>query len=356
MSGRIDPVGNYPLAAQLEWQWRQSALGVLSARGRYPAISDTLVLRHEIDGFIDAELRGRLERVLSAPAWSLDVRLAAVNLGHRVAELAGTTLSGTLESEGSVSTYTARANLTALPAAGPGPLDLSLALVGSPDSIELESLRLTSKDTPLSLMASGELQPETLQVRVQGSWQEVPWPLAGEPQVVARSGEVRVEGTAQAYRGDLKGEIFTPHSGLVRLQTQVSGSDRSALVDALHLQVPATGTQAQARGGVSFADLSFDLDVGWQDALYPLVGVVQVRSAHGSLQIHGTPADYGFELRTALAGDAVPSGDWLAEGRGTQTEVSLTRLGGVTLRRQRTRSGYGAVEPDADLGSAATGR
>lgn len=238
LSGRVDPVGNYPLAVEIEWQWRSSELGVLSGSGNISGDLENLALSHALDGFVDARLQGRLERVLSTPAWSLDVHLDAVSLGHRVAELAETTLSGTLESQGSLSAYTARANLTAVPASGPGPMDLSLALTGSPERIELDSLQLASRESPLQLMASGELQPETLQMSVQGRW---------------------------------------------------------------------------------------------QDAVYPLIGVPQVRSARGELLVEGTPADYGFELRTALAGDAIPAGDWLAAGRGTPTGVSLTRFGGVIL-------------------------
>ena len=331
LQGRVDPVGNYPLDTQIEWQWRSSGLGALSGSGKMSGDLEELEVSHEIDGLVDATLHGRLERILSAPAWSLEARLDAVNLGHRVAELAETRFAGTIDTEGSLSAYTARADLTVVPAADAQALDLSLALAGAPQRIEVESLRLSSRETPMQLLLDGELHPDTLEISLQGRWNEIPWPLAGEPLVVAHSGEVSVEGTAQAYTADLRGDIFTPQSGLIRLESEITGNDHAVTVEGLHLQIPATGSHVQAQGGVSFADFAFDLGMSWQDAVYPPVGEPRVRSARGKLQAHGTPADYDFELRTALTGDGIPPGDWLAVGQGTQTGVRLTRLGGVIL-------------------------
>lgn len=209
INGQVNPVGDYPLHLQLAWRLPLSGYGDFHGQGQiHGALRKRLEFTHQIDGLASIEFSGDVRDLFTQPAWSAQARLNVTDLKPFVAEMAGQPLSARMEAQGVLARFKSSITVeTPLPQLGPS--TLHFVATGDDQSLQLDSLKLSTAQHPLALNAHGQLQLSDLRFNLAGQWQSLAWPLSGPPEVESNQGQWRVEGIPTDYRfqlaADLKG-------------------------------------------------------------------------------------------------------------------------------------------------------
>lgn len=96
-------------------------------------------------------------------------------------------------------------------------------------------------------------QPE-LDIRLQGDWQQLQWPLTGTAQMESRQGSFQLSGHPEAYQLNLQGQLAIPEQPVAELSLQATGS-----TDQIHLALLELKSKRST--------LNLQGDIGWQPEL-----------------------------------------------------------------------------------------
>lgn len=228
LSGRLNPIGNYPLQAQLDWRVSTPDHGAFTGEGNIEGeLGDRLQLVQRVTGAATLDLNGEVRQPLRPePAWSAQAKLDVADLKPFVPDLAGKPLTVRLNAKGVLAQFEGQGEISAtVPELGPATLKFIAA--GDERAVKLDELRLTAADRPLALTAKGDLQFVDLRFNVAGQWQSLVWPLTGPAQVESTQGDFSVQGTAQDYRFQLAAEVQGPDIPKGRWTLNGQGSDQA---------------------------------------------------------------------------------------------------------------------------------
>ncbi len=163
----------------------------------------------------------------------------------------------------------------------------------SSQSVQVEKLTVvTEGDKPARVEASGRVQLDDRDSKVDLQWTDLQWPLRGEPVVWSRSGTLKLEGTAKDLRA--QGRF-------------------------------AFGDSANITGKGRYAAEQLEANLAWTKLAWPLKGAPRVSSAQGKLDVSGTPQAYRYKLDAQLAAEG-QNGDARASGSGGLDRVVLDTL------------------------------
>jgi translocation and assembly module TamB len=228
LSGRLNPIGGYPLQIELAWRLPTPDYGTFDGQGEIRGeLRDRLQLTQRITGPATLDLSGDIRQPLDPkPAWSVQAKLGVADLKPFVPDLAGKPLTARIDAQGVLAEFKGQGEITAtLPELGPATLKFTAA--GDHRALKLDELRLTTADRPLALDAKGDLQFADLRFNASGRWQSLVWPLIGPAQVESAQGDFSVQGTAQDYRFQLAAELQGSDIPKGRWTLNGQGSDQA---------------------------------------------------------------------------------------------------------------------------------
>ena len=228
LSGRLNPIGGYPLQVQLDWQLPTPDHGTFTGQGKIEGeLRERLQLTQHVTGTATLDMSGEVRQPLDPqPAWSAQAKLDVADLKPFVPELAGKPLTVRLDAKGVMARFEGQGEINAtLPELGPATLKFTAA--GDERAIKLDDLRLTAADRPLALDAKGDLRFADLRFKASGQWRSLVWPLTGPAQVESAQGEFTAEGTPKDYRFQLAAEVQGPDIPKGRWTLAGQGSDQA---------------------------------------------------------------------------------------------------------------------------------
>lgn len=343
--GDFEPVGRYPLHAELVWSLQHAEYGEVSGHGTLSGDLERLHLTHIVTGPAEATLESEVNHVLAEPAWDARLDFRVADPSRFFADLGAGELSGHLVSQGSLESFSASGTVDAaqLPEAGPARLVLKAA--GSTERLAVSELSLTLVDRPTAIRMQGDLDLAAGRLDAAGRWESLAWPLAGPPQVESPSGEVALRGTVKDYQAQLSAKLAGPQTGDLQLQMSAMGSDRAVELKELSLHGQESRVDLMAHGNFSFADKSFGLEGTWRSLVWPLVGEPTMQSARGQVQASGKVSGYTFDLDADLQGKDIPPGTWQVSGQGSETAIRDLVVAGEVLNGQVRATGAAAWHP-----------
>lgn len=302
LSGQLTPVGSYPLDLSLEWAYQDPTLERLSGQGQISGDLTALNLTHTLSGAVAADLRAAVRDALTQPVWDVALDLNIADLAPFAPELAAASLTGQLQSSGSLDRYSASGSFTtsALPEVGAVKADFKAS--GDEQTLTLQTLSLSTSAQPLRLALAGSVDLADQTVNLTGQWRELAWPLTGTAQFASPSGELAVTGTFDDYRLRLDTLLSGPDFGRLRAEIMAEGSTEQAQVTALRVTAPDGELALIATAAVRFADLAFAAQGEWSGLVLPLVGPPQAHSPSGRFTASGTPQQYTASLDAQLTG------------------------------------------------------
>ena len=342
LSGTLTPVGQYPVDLNLVWDWEIPGAGSYSGRGSVSGDLARLRTTQVVSGALRGELRATVSDALTAPAWEAQLNALVPDLGVYQADYRGRELNLQVQTRGSLDDYQASGSLTtgALPEVGE--VEAVFDLAGTDESLQVSELRLSASESPLQLGARADIDLQRQVLNARGQWQDLVWPLTGDPQVASPTGEFVLDGTLDDFEFNLDTRVRGEQFGSLRIVGSGEGDTQRVRLSSLRVAALDGPLAVELLGVVGLQDLQFDLQGRWQDIAIPLTGPPQVRIPSGTVQASGTPEDYRLSLNTALLGEAFGELEASLRASGDQQAVVVERL---TVSR-----------PDGDLGVQLDGR
>lgn len=253
VSGRVEPVGDYPVDLALDWSADLPGQPRFAGRGTFSGTLERLRVVQELRAPAVARLDARLTRPLRDLRFDATVAVRPFPLRRLGETLPAATVGGRLHATGSVDAFRARGRLTA-PATEYGPLRADLEVVRDGPRWRFDRLGLSSPAAATRLEAGGELVlPAEGEPRfdLDASWSDLVWPLTGEPSVRSPRGRASVAGTAADYRLRAAGRLVA--AGLPPTPLDLVGhGDRDGLA-VERLRAGLLRGQVTARGEVTWS-------------------------------------------------------------------------------------------------------
>ncbi|MBN1008599.1 translocation/assembly module TamB domain-containing protein [Amphritea pacifica] len=179
------------------------------------------------------------------------------------------------------------------------------------------------------------------------------------------SGSVTAHGSADQLKLNSQLQTKLPEVGAIQLSLQLHFADNTLQIDQLNLiqTEPLQGNssnpimlQLTGKVAVTSEPLSFNIKGHWNNLRYPLQGEAAYLSRKGELQVSGDLQHYQFTLNSALAGPAIPPGQWTLTGSGNSERAESLLLTGKTLEGSVRVSGKVSWQPQLNWNLKASGK
>lgn len=334
--------GDYPLTASLDWRASLPDLAPINASLTVDGDLSSLHLRQTVASPYNASQQIEV-RDLLGDSMRLDALVAINDARLQVvrASLPQVAVSGTLRASGSVTDLSYQADLTA---------DSGAATLGITGNADL----------------SGSIPTFSL----QGDWQDLSWPLVGEPRVTSGKGQLAADGSAGDYSIELKTALGVP--GRPPGQLSLSGHGDNEAFELADLQLALFDGSLTGRGDIRWSpeirgSLMLDgtfreqpLDVrlkgGLRDTTLRL-DTLRVRSGQTHLSADGRVGetmDLQWDIDSPDLGDLLPGAAGSLAGGGrlagsVSSPVVRGSLEGASIAYAGHRLGRLSLELDLDL-------
>ncbi len=302
--GRAELSETLPLRLKLEWDWRLPDQRLAAGRLQLRGDARNLNLEHQGGGEVPVALQASIRDLLDRPSWELELSWPELTLSADEAPLV--LGPGQLQSAGNLDDYRIETE-GQISGAGLGPSRWSGRARGNAEGLHLGPVELASP--PARLAMDGDLD-----------WSG---PFAFDLGFSAAG-----EGLA-----DLHPELPERLDAKGRLRGRMQGEDLTLEDASLALQ--GTPLQLNLRGNLRLpgtGEPAFDGRLQWSALQWPPTAPEPlVSSGIGSLELHGSAADYRLALAAELSGRDFPPGRWELEANGDQDQLQIRRLAGALL-------------------------
>jgi translocation and assembly module TamB len=232
--GMLNPVGQYPLQLQTVVKTRDTDLPSLKLAGVYSGDLQELAIRQIISGDIGAEFNGTLKQVIQALSWQGDLKISELYPATFSPEIPGR-LTGKIHTEGNLQQAAVNGNLSmrhpdAVEVNWDANLNIQINLENL--SVELRQLLLTHVDSQAEINVQGTLDEEQ-NLDMVLHWQQLQWPLSGEPEYSSIKGAVQLKGPVNAYRLTLNAEAAGTQMPTAKVQLDAEGNTENIDISQL---------------------------------------------------------------------------------------------------------------------------
>ncbi len=209
--GRLRPQGDYPVDLHLAWRATVPGWPAGGGRGRFTGTLERLRVEHALE----APFAARLDAVLTTPLRDLSfdgtVSVESVDPSALDAAWPAVALGGTLRGRGTIETFSAEGDLTA-DSTEYGRAAAGVRVRRRGATWWLDRVALSTPDGPTSVVVQGRVETGTaVRFDLAADWQDLVWPLAGEPVVRSAEGAATARGTAEDYALELSGQVAAPN-------------------------------------------------------------------------------------------------------------------------------------------------
>jgi translocation and assembly module TamB len=373
--GTLRPQGDYPVDLHLAWRATLPGWPAAGGRGRFTGTLERLEVEHRLAAPFPARVDVVLTTPLSDLAFDGTVEAERVDPSRLNAEWPAVALGGTLHGRGTIETFSAEGDVTAAAAElGRAAADLRVRRRGA--TWWLDRVVLETPEAPSTVVVQGTVTIATpLRFDLAADWEDLVWPLAGDPAVRSAEGGLTVRGTPEDYALAASGRLTAPtvppgqwrlagRGGTEALAIEsfsggifggtLAGSGRVAWQPAVswRLAVRGRGLDPQALWAEAPGSLSIDARTAGRLAAAGPVGSIAPLRFSGT--VRGEPLRGGGAVR--FAGDRVTLSDVEATWGSARLAADGTIGGRWDLGFRVEAPNLGVVLPDAGGSLAASGR
>jgi len=290
LSGQLDPWRGYAHElkgqARLEWPGQPEISGRFSLDGD----GDRVAANLELSTPLAARLEMVVDTPLEQPSWQGRLQATATESSLLGADLPAWPTEVMFDGRGTLETF---AGTLAVRLQHPelGQVVVDGPIEGDRSRVVLDQVTLRGGDPEMRLRlasATVELAGDAPRFNALGSWQEVRWPLTGEPEVASPSGRFEVAGTTDAYRLELAGRIEVPEQPGFEVALEGDGDLNALQLAAWSVALDQNGGRLVGAG-----------DIGWDPELQ-----VTLQGQVEKLDPGGFAADWPGRLDGPFAVDA----------------------------------------------------
>ncbi|MBX2885329.1 MAG: translocation/assembly module TamB domain-containing protein [Granulosicoccus sp.] len=213
LRGDINTAGRYPMDISLDWLADIGQASPLKGEGTIvgdlvgDAVSEKAQLQidQQVSGFATAKLSGSLSNVLSAPSWQATI-MGSVPDPEALSPLINDVPRIVLVTSGSPDDFQAIGTV-AVSTSESGPVSVDTRITGSTEEIVIQSLDTQLIDNGGSLSLTGAVTLADLNSNIQGQWQRLSYPVAGDPQFASPEGTFKLVGNAENFTLEINTQV-----------------------------------------------------------------------------------------------------------------------------------------------------
>ncbi|MFC1640342.1 hypothetical protein ACFL3B_06230, partial [Gemmatimonadota bacterium] len=293
LDGAVRTSGAYAMSFQ--YDWNLLARGIPAAgRGRVSGDLAHLELWHETSEPVSSEIVAEIDSALTAVTFTASLAVAEFNISDIDSTQIAATVGGELRAAGTLLAFTSTADRVKHASVGFAAPRLSITRSG--DTLYVDSLAVSFRDSPARLTGRGELVIANDERAFDAvlRWSRLGWPFLEQPQVTSE-GQFRAVGTTAAYaleaNATFAGNKITPGSVAVAGRGSLDSLVVSGTGEGFggHFLVESTAQLRPLIGWVAVLDVdSVDLTAILPDT------VSWIRDLTVALRTEGKQIDSGF--------------------------------------------------------------
>lgn len=205
LEGTLKTRDDYPMDLTVSWQADIGLSTPLKGEGTMVGSLAQLQIDHQLKGFALADIEATVSNITKLPAWDASIEASIPEPGSLSALLTGTP-QVTLQTSGTPDDFEAQATLT-VATTETGPLIIDTDVSGSTEMLNIHSLLAKLSDNGGELSATGQIALATLQSDISGQWQDLSWPLKGEPQFTSAKGRFDATGSPDDFKANVSTDV-----------------------------------------------------------------------------------------------------------------------------------------------------
>lgn len=324
--GQFTPQNFYSLNVQANWQVIVPRAPRMSGQGRIWGDLATLHVDQQIAQPSPLQLQATLRNVLDTEQLRWEAHASArrpVMLRTWNENWPDVSISGRIQAHGDVESVEARGRVRTR--YQPYTVDSKFSVAyGKDDVLHLRQAELSLADNPARVLVRGRIAGlrQNPRANLQGSWENLGWPLDEAPRFSSAAGKFRLEGTPDDYRAGLSGDVQLPQLALSAVNISGHG-DKTSFV-AQRLEADLLGGHAQGDARVQWGPV-----LRWEAAL-------QGTGLNPGVAYPEWPGSIALEVSTQgrRTGSGLTYSVELARIDGTLRDLPLSGRGALTSRGQ----------------------
>ena len=207
--GRIDPVGDYPLQIHTLLSLSHASLPNGQLQGTIAGDKEQIDIEQRFEGDAQMDLGAAITQPLENLAW--DGTLVVKDIPGRLINPAlDANIEGKINTRGDLKGAQLDGHLLADSQSDPT-IDMrsefAIAADFEQSSILISKLRANHQTQPMQLSLSGSASLEQNRFDLKGGWQDIQWPLTGEPVAGSAKGEFSANGAMDDYQFKLATDL-----------------------------------------------------------------------------------------------------------------------------------------------------
>ncbi|MBI2782645.1 MAG: translocation/assembly module TamB domain-containing protein [Gammaproteobacteria bacterium] len=258
LRGQITTSGSYPFALATDWHWSRSPGQTLAGTGGLEGSLATLHLYQQLSGLASGELDATVHDPLTALAWKLELKFAALDLAALTPGRPGAVATGVLQAAGDLTSARMTGQLVAT-GVHDHPLEAGFELGYRDQLVEISRLRLSEKgvDSLLDLSGQVHLGDAAVGFDIDGDLALGARTLPSGRQLRATRAAFTVAGTPDQYQ--LAGSAKIQLDDLPEAEITIAGSGDTTQFAAHELTLTADASRLSGK-----AALSWNSGITWE--------------------------------------------------------------------------------------------
>ncbi len=330
ISGMVQTREHYPLDFDIQWNVKLPDLPELSGAGKLAGDLQELMIEQNLISPEELSVNAKIKQPLTDLNWNAIVKADQFQIQKIKTDLPTISFNMGLKAEGNlqqiklIGDYLITSEESGI---WNGNIDLEQAIS---NEIKLNSLSIKSNEIDALIDLNGEIQfADILQLNLNGNWQNLRWPLEGEPDIKTEQGTLQLSGSPENYKINIQTSINQADVGDVALNLEGHGNDQKFIIDDLISKLLSGQIKSKGQVNWGVSPLSFDLSGDWNNIVWQQTvesNTQAIKSPTGNFKVSGQLEDYLIKLQTSVDHPQIVVDDLILSGKGTSSDFDLSSL------------------------------
>lgn len=237
VAGQIGLHRPHPLVLTSNWHWQAPGIPVLSGHGSLKGNLHKLKLNQVLQTPSAAHLTAEIHRPLDKLSWQAQLHVDSTQLGQWLTTSTDLQLAGSVQAEGDRDRFNWQGQINA---SGPSIGKLESEFNGKylSKALQIEKLLLHRNKSRTKFALSGNIDLQNGPAfAIKGDWQNLIWPLAGQPRFISPNGTYSLQGPLDQYHIKLDTKLQGPSIPPGHWQLAGSGHPKGLKLNVLEGQI-----------------------------------------------------------------------------------------------------------------------